>query len=107
MANANRTWCEERIAELQLKLGISVSSRTVRRYMHRPSRPQGPRSQVWSTFVRNHARAMLACDLFVTVTATFQLLYVFVVLDVGCVDLVLQWFSRPLIPAGTRCSGAN
>src|SRR5262245_40111247 len=84
MAKANRTWGEERIAaELLLKLGISVSSRTVRRYMHRPPPCHGPRSQAWSTFVRNHARDVLACDFFVTVTATFRLLYVFVVLDVG------------------------
>jgi transposase InsO family protein len=89
MANANRTWGEERIAaELLLKLGISLSARTVRRYMHRRPRPQGPGSQVWSTFVRNHARAVLACDFFVTVTATFRLLYVFVVLDIGTRRLV-------------------
>jgi transposase InsO family protein len=89
MADANRTWGEERIAaELLLKLGISVSSRTVRRYMPRLDPCQGPRSQLWSTFVRNHARDMLACDFFVTVTATFRLLYVFVVLDVGTRRLV-------------------
>jgi len=35
------------------------------------------------TFVRNHAEAMLACDFFVTITARFRTLYVFVVLDVG------------------------
>src|SRR5262245_15535789 len=40
-------------------------------------------SQAWSTFVRNHARAVLACDFFVTVTATFRVVYVFVVLEVG------------------------
>jgi putative transposase len=55
----------------------------VRRYM--PARP--PRatrgSQVWSTFVRNHARSALACDFFVVVTATFRMMYVFVVLEVG------------------------
>jgi hypothetical protein len=33
--------------------------------------------------VRNHASAVLACDFFVTITATFRVLYVFVVLDVG------------------------
>jgi hypothetical protein len=34
MAQANQTWGEERIAaELLLKLGVSVSPRTVRRYM--------------------------------------------------------------------------
>jgi putative transposase len=36
MAAANRTWGEERIAaELRLKLGLTVSARTVRRYMPR------------------------------------------------------------------------
>lgn len=40
-------------------------------------------SQAWSTFVRNHARSVLACDFFVAVTATFRVFYVFVVLEVG------------------------
>jgi hypothetical protein len=84
MAAANRTWGEERIAnELLLKLGIRLSPRTVRRYM--PSGPRHPKkgTQAWSTFVRNHARSVLASDFFVVVTATFRLLYVFVVLEVG------------------------
>ena len=37
----------------------------------------------WSTFVRIHLGAMLACDFFVTSTARFRTLYVFVVLGVG------------------------
>ena len=84
MAVANRTWGEERIAnELLLKLGIRVSPRTVRRYMARSGAPRtGARSQTWSTFVRNHARAVLACDCFATVTTTFRVFYVFVVLEV-------------------------
>jgi putative transposase len=85
MARANATWGEERIAaELRLKLGLCVSSRTVRRYMPQSGRPRDRMSSHrWSTFVRNHAEAMLACDFFVTITATFRTLYVFVVLDVG------------------------
>ena len=92
MARANRTWGEERIAaELLLKLGISLSPRTVRRYMRRPrSAHPGSGTQAWSTFVRNHARDVLACDFFVTVTARFRLVYVFVVLDVGTREL-LHW----------------
>ena len=78
MARANPTWGEERIAnELLLKLGIAVSPRTVGRYrelMHPPRRAHP--SQVWSTFVRNHAQAVLACDFCVAITASFQLLYV-------------------------------
>src|SRR4051812_33647678 len=84
MAAANRTWGEERIAnELLLKLGIRLSPRTVRRYM--PSRPRRPKpeTQAWSTFVRNHASSILASDFFIVVTATFRILYVFVVLEVG------------------------
>jgi putative transposase len=33
------------------------------------------------TFVRNHAQAIVACDFCVVVTATFRLLYVFVVME--------------------------
>jgi putative transposase len=91
MAAANRTWGEERIAaELLLKLGIRLSPRTVRRYM--PSRPPRPKpgTQAWSTFVRNHARFVLASDFFVVVTATFRLVYVFVVLEVGT-RRILHW----------------
>ena len=82
MALSNPSWGEERIAnELLLKLGIRVSPRTVRKYM--PSKPLGgPRDdQRWSTFVRNHAEAILACDFCMVVTATFQLLYVLVVIE--------------------------
>jgi transposase InsO family protein len=84
MARENVLWGEERIAnELLLKLGIRISPRTVRKYM--PRRPPGrPRGDLrWSTFLRNQASAILACDFFVTVTATFRMLYVFVVIEHG------------------------
>lgn len=92
MAAANRTWGEERIAaELRLKLGLTVSPRTVRRYMpHRPGTRGRPSAQSWSTFLHNHAGAVLACDFFLVVTGTFQRLYVFVVLDVAT-RRVVQW----------------
>jgi len=48
-----------------------------------PGSEKGSGLQAWSSFVRNHARAVLARDFFVAVTATFRLLYVFVVLEVG------------------------
>jgi putative transposase len=84
MATENPLWGEERIAnELLLKLGLRVSPRTVRKYMPKrpPGRPRG--DQRWSTFLRNHADAIVACDFFVAVTATFRLLYVFVVIEHG------------------------
>src|SRR6266540_827222 len=36
-----------------------------------------------SIFLKNHAKAILACDFFVAVTATFRMLYVFVVIEHG------------------------
>jgi len=85
MARENPTWGQERIAnELLLKLGLRVSPRTVRKYMPTPvDRKPGQRvsSQRWMTFVRNHAQAIVACDFCVVVTATFRLLYVFVVME--------------------------
>ena len=89
MASENPVWGEERIAnELLIKLGIRVSPRTVGKYM--PKRPEGkPRGdQRWSTFLKSHAKAILACDFFVAVTATFRLLYVFVVIEHGSRRLV-------------------
>jgi transposase InsO family protein len=35
----------------------------------------------WPTFLRLHAQGIIACDFFVAVTATFRLLYVFVVIE--------------------------
>jgi transposase InsO family protein len=82
LAAENQLWGEERISnELLLKLGLRVSPRTVRKYMS--TRPPGlPRGdQRWSTFLRNHARAIVACDFFLVVTATFRQLYVFVMIE--------------------------
>jgi putative transposase len=85
MARENPTWGEERIAnELWLKLGLRVSPRTVRKYLpkhldHGPGKR--PPFQCRRAFVRNHAQAIVACDFCVVVTATFRLLYVFVVME--------------------------
>ena len=76
MAVTNVSWGEERIThELLVKLGIRVSPRTVGKYM--PSRDDSDRdashsSQCWSTFVRNHAKAIIATDFLTVVTARFQ-----------------------------------
>src|SRR5574341_907390 len=85
MARENPSWGEERIAnELLLKLGLRVSPRTVRKYMPKrldSSRGKCGSSQRWRTFVRNHAQTIIACDFCVVVTATFRLLFVFVVME--------------------------
>jgi len=85
MALENPTWGQERIAnELLLKLGLRVSPRTVRKYMPRycvGSPGKHRQSQRWSTFIRNHAKGIIACDFCVAITATFRMLYVFVIIE--------------------------
>jgi transposase InsO family protein len=84
MAAENPLWGQERIAyEVLLKLGIRISPRTVAKYMPKPQPGQPRGDQRWSTFLKNHAKAIVACDFFVSVTATFQVLYVFVVIEHG------------------------
>ena len=85
LARENVTWGEERIAnELLLKLGLQLSPRTIRKYLPvlpvlPADKPRG--DQRWATFLRNHAQGIVACDFCVAVTATFRILYVFVLIE--------------------------
>src|SRR6266849_1527343 len=85
MAAENAIWGEERIAnELKMKLGIRVSRGTVGKYLNSggPRREPDPK-QRWLTFVRNHAKVIVASDFFVVVTVSFRTLYVFVIMELG------------------------
>ena len=77
MSRANPLWGAPRIHGELLKLGIEVSQATVGRYM--PWRPKVP-SPTWRSFLHNHMHDTAAIDMFVVVTAPFQLLYALVVL---------------------------
>lgn len=77
MWQANPTWGSPRIRDELAKLGLQVSDSTVRKY-----RPKGLRStsQSWRTFLRNHAKQIIAVDFFTVPTLTFRVLFVFVIL---------------------------
>lgn len=84
MDRDNPTWGEERIAnELSLKLGILVSPRAVRKYLDSGPRRGKSTNRRWSTFVRNRAKAIVACDFLVSVTARIRLPYVFLAMEVS------------------------
>ncbi|MEP6871945.1 MAG: helix-turn-helix domain-containing protein, partial [Anaerolineaceae bacterium] len=84
MDRDNPTWGEQRIAdELSLKLGILISPATVRKYLKMDDPRRGPKDQRWSTFVRNHANGIVACDFLISVTASFRVMYVFVAMEIG------------------------
>ena len=77
MSTENPLWGAPRIlSELQL-LGYSVAERTVAKYMVRDRKPP---SQTWRTFLDNHLQDIVAIDFFTVPTATFRVLYCFVVL---------------------------
>jgi transposase InsO family protein len=59
-------------------LGFEVAEATVSRYM--PLRRKPP-SQTWRSFLRNHTQDLVSIDFFVVPTATFRVLYVFLVLE--------------------------
>ena len=77
MSLANPLWGAPRIHGELLKLGIDVSQATVGRYL--PWRPKVP-SPTWRSFLHNHMHDTAAVDMFVVVTARFQLLYALLVL---------------------------
>ena len=78
MSRNNIGWGAPRIhGELKM-LGIQISESTVAKYMIRHSNPP---SQTWRTFLENHTDCIAGIDFFTVPTATFRILYVFIVLS--------------------------
>ena len=77
MSQANPTWGTPRIIGELGKLGITVCKTTVDKYRVRRT---GAPSPSWKTFLSNEAKAIAGIDFFTVPTATFRVLYVFVVL---------------------------
>jgi len=105
MSYANPLWGAPRIHGELLKLGLTVSQATVSKYMLRPRRPP---SQAWRTFLKNHAKDLIALDFFTVPTATFRVLFVLVMLTHSRRRLVhfnvtehptAEWTARQLLEA--------
>jgi transposase InsO family protein len=106
MSQENPLWGSERIRGELLKLGITASNRSIRRYRWRG--PTRPPSQTWRTFLRNHAHAIWAADLCTVQTLTFKTLYVLLFIAHGRRELVhlavtahptAAWVWRQLVEA--------
>jgi transposase InsO family protein len=84
MARENPAWAARRIGnELKLKLGLTVSPRTVRNVLGPRPRRSRRYDQRWSTFVRNHVNAIVACDFVVSTTLALRTVYTFVMIEAG------------------------
>ncbi len=79
MSIENTTWGAPKIAAELALVGHVVAESTVAKYMVKSREPKS--SQRWGTFIRNHMDVTAACDFFVVPTATFKVMYVFVVLS--------------------------
>ena len=77
MCRANPLWGAPRIHGELLKLGLEICETTVAKYT---IKHRGPPSQTWRSFLRNHAKDLVAVDFFTVPTATFRILFVLVVL---------------------------
>ena len=78
MSRSNPLWGAPRIHGELLKLGITVSQATVSKYMVRNYKPP---SQTWRTFLKNHAKDIVSVDFFTVPTATFRVIFVFLVMS--------------------------
>ena len=77
MWEANPTWGSPKIvAELAMP-GVYVAKSTVEKY--KPKRTGSP-SPKWRTFLDQHVRDLVSIDFFIVSTATFRVLFVFIVL---------------------------
>ena len=77
MWEANPTWGSPKIVAELAMLGIDVAKSTVEKY--KPKRT-GPPSPTWRTFLDQHVRDLVSIDFFIVPTATFRVLFVFIVL---------------------------
>lgn len=76
MAQDNRLWGAPRIRGELLKLGITVATATIQKYM-RAARPNRAPSQTWSVFLKHHASDVWACDFLPVIDLFFRPLYAF------------------------------
>lgn len=105
MSVENPLWGAPRIHGELLKLGFEVAQSSVAKYM---VKRQGPPSQGWDTFLRNHAPDIGAMDLFVVPTLGFDLLYALVIVRLDRRELVwvgttanptAEWIARQITEA--------
>ena len=77
MSRENTNWGVPRIQSELALLGHTISEATVRKYR---IRYRNPPSQTWRTFLDNHLTDIVAIDFFTVPTATFRVLFAFVVM---------------------------
>ena len=74
---SNPLWGAPRIVGELRKLGLNVAKSTVEKYRPRGRKPASP---TWKAFLKNHGKDIVACDFCTVPTASFKVLFVFIIL---------------------------
>jgi transposase InsO family protein len=90
MARENNIWGAERIRGELMKLGTRVASlpraagrgATIHKYV-RLAGPHPAHGQNWSTFLKNHAQMVWACDFLPVIDLFFRQIYAFFIIELG------------------------
>lgn len=105
MWRSNPTWGSPRIVGELRKLGIRVAKSTVEKYRPPVRKPPSP---TWKAFLTNHVKDIVACDFFTVPTATFRVLFVFIMLVHECRRIIhvnitehptAQWTAQQIVEA--------
>ena len=105
MSQENPTWGAPRIQSELALLGHDLAESTVAKYMFRTAKPP---SQTWRTFLDNHVGDLVGIDFFTVPTATFRVLYCFIILGHARRRLIhfnvttnptAQWTARQITEA--------
>jgi putative transposase len=89
MARENSLWGVERVRGELMKLGIRVARATIQKYI-RLARPHPAYGQNWSTFLKNQAQMVWACDFLPVIDLFFRQIYAFFIIELGS-RRVVHW----------------
>jgi transposase InsO family protein len=110
MIQDNQLWGAERIRGELLKLGISLSKRSIQKYICL-LRKSPSFSQNWATFIKNHIGDIWACDFTVAYDWLFRPVYIFVIMElkkrriihVGVTDSPTDAWTTQQLREATPC----
>jgi transposase InsO family protein len=97
MSRENDTWGYKRIKGELNKVGIEISTTSIRRILAVKSRP-GPRRETWRQFMRTQASSIIACDLFTVESIRLKTLHVL---------FFIELHSRRVLVGGVTDGPAN
>ena len=106
----NTLWGAERVRGKLLKLGITLSKRTIQKYI-RLVRKTPSFTQNWASFIKNHMGDIWACDFIVAYDWLFQPIYIFVIMElkkrrivhIGVTDSPTDEWTTQQIREATPC----